>query len=160
MFSYLQNIMKKIYMLIFSYNQKKNNSQININNSTDIKYDTKGTHIFVDLWNLDVPNFESFNKFIYDSAPKHRITIIKSVHHMFNEIDDNSYTALYLLAESHLSIHTYPEHSYASLDIYTCGSTDTKQFMDEAIKFLYRSTKINAKSYILNNTIRGVKRHY
>jgi len=30
-------------------------------------------------------------------------------------------SALVLLAESHLSIHTWPEHGYASLDIYTCG---------------------------------------
>jgi len=41
----------------------------------------------------------------------------------------NSYTALYLLSESHLSIHTYPEHNFIALDIYTCGNANTKKFL-------------------------------
>ena len=30
--------------------------------------------------------------------------------------------AVYLLAESHFAIHTYPERNYLSVDVYTCGS--------------------------------------
>ena len=30
-------------------------------------------------------------------------------------------TAIVLLAESHLSIHTWPEYGYAAVDVYTCG---------------------------------------
>ena len=33
-----------------------------------------------------------------------------------------SFTALFLLSESHLSIHTWPEHNYISIDIFTCGN--------------------------------------
>ena len=33
-------------------------------------------------------------------------------------------TAVFLLSESHLSIHTWPEHSFAALDIYTCGNSE------------------------------------
>jgi len=33
-------------------------------------------------------------------------------------------TAVFLLSESHLSIHTWPEHSFVALDIYTCGNSE------------------------------------
>ena len=45
-------------------------------------------------------------------------------------------TALALLAESHLSVHTWPEHAYAAGDLFTCGDTDKAraacQFIVEA----------------------------
>ncbi len=38
----------------------------------------------------------------------------------------NGVTGVLLLAESHLSIHTWPEHGMAAIDIYLCGATDAK----------------------------------
>jgi len=35
-------------------------------------------------------------------------------------------TATLLIAESHLSIHTWPEHGYAAVDIFTCGGLDPR----------------------------------
>lgn len=35
-------------------------------------------------------------------------------------------TAVALIAESHLSIHTWPEHHYAAVDIFTCGGLDPR----------------------------------
>lgn len=34
-------------------------------------------------------------------------------------------TTVFVLAESHISIHTWPERRFAGLDIYTCGDTTT-----------------------------------
>ncbi len=33
-------------------------------------------------------------------------------------------TAMVLLSESHATIHTYPEHDYAALDVFSCGNAD------------------------------------
>lgn len=35
--------------------------------------------------------------------------------------ENGGVSAVFLLSESHVSIHTWPESSYASLDFYTCG---------------------------------------
>ncbi len=35
-------------------------------------------------------------------------------------------TATVVIAESHLSIHTWPEHGYAAVDIFTCGGLDPR----------------------------------
>ncbi|MEM2995724.1 MAG: adenosylmethionine decarboxylase [Candidatus Bathyarchaeia archaeon] len=42
----------------------------------------------------------------------------------FHQFEPQGVSAVYLLSESHLSIHTWPEHCYAALDIFTCGSGD------------------------------------
>ena len=39
-----------------------------------------------------------------------------------NKFEPQGVTAVGLLAESHMSIHTWPEHGYAAVDIFTCGS--------------------------------------
>jgi S-adenosylmethionine decarboxylase len=41
---------------------------------------------------------------------------------------------VYLLAESHASIHSYPEHRSAFLDIFTCGTTCRPERFDEVMR--------------------------
>lgn len=36
-------------------------------------------------------------------------------------------TAFVLLAESHISIHTYPEREFAAMDVFTCGKIDPRR---------------------------------
>ena len=43
-------------------------------------------------------------------------------HHVFTP--DGGVTAVAVLAESHISIHTWPEKAYAALDIFMCGACD------------------------------------
>ena len=45
-------------------------------------------------------------------------TLLKQVTHHFHP---HGVTVLGLLAESHISIHTWPEHRYAAADVFTCG---------------------------------------
>jgi S-adenosylmethionine decarboxylase len=46
-------------------------------------------------------------------------TLLSLTSHHF---DPQGVTALGLLAESHISIHTWPENGYAAADVFTCGS--------------------------------------
>lgn len=46
-------------------------------------------------------------------------------------------TAVWVLSESHFSLHTYPEHRYISADCYTCGDEgDPSRAMDELVRLL------------------------
>lgn len=40
---------------------------------------------------------------------------------VFQQFEPQGVTGILLLAESHLSIHTWPQYAYASVDFYTCG---------------------------------------
>ncbi len=49
----------------------------------------------------------------------------------FHQFPDRAgITGVVLLAESHISIHTWPELSYAAIDIFMCGDTDAHKAAD------------------------------
>jgi S-adenosylmethionine decarboxylase len=55
-------------------------------------------------------------------------------------------TALALLSESHISIHTWPEHGYSAVDVFTCGSHTNPQlacdFLKKALECTGESVKV------------------
>ncbi len=59
-------------------------------------------------------------KVLRQSAERAGATWLGEVAHRF---DPQGVTALGLLAESHISIHTWPEIGYAAADVFTCGAS-------------------------------------
>ncbi len=65
----------------------------------------------------DLQNVEST---LIDTARRIGATIIG---HAFHQFSPQGVTGVVIIAESHICIHTWPEHSYAAVDIFTCGDT-------------------------------------
>ena len=57
------------------------------------------------------------------------VTVIGNTYHQFGKDNDVGYTYVILLAESHVSMHTWPEHGFACLDIFTCGTVDPEDIL-------------------------------
>lgn len=55
------------------------------------------------------------------------MTVLHKASHQF---DPQGVTAFVMLAESHISIHTWPEKMEAALDVFTCGESDGKVAVD------------------------------
>lgn len=49
------------------------------------------------------------------------------------EFEPAGFTAVYVLAESHVSVHTYPERGSLFLDAFTCGSRCVPQRISDAV---------------------------
>lgn len=60
---------------------------------------------------------------ITEAAIKCGATILQTASHKFHP---QGVTGILLLAESHISIHTWPEEGKAAVDCYTCGESDPK----------------------------------
>jgi S-adenosylmethionine decarboxylase len=60
----------------------------------------------------------------------------KVVGESFHQFSPQGVSGVVIIAESHLSIHTWPEWSYAAVDIFTCGDSVN---VDEAVEFMTRS---------------------
>jgi len=61
---------------------------------------------------------------IENSLKKNNFTILKSIYHNFSP---QGFTALILLSESHLAVHTYPEYNSISFNMYSCrGKNDAE----------------------------------
>lgn len=82
-----------------------------------------GTHCILELYDcpFDALNNEQLvSTAIVDAASTAMSTLLNISSHAF---DPQGVTALALLAESHISVHTWPELGYAAVDIFTCGQT-------------------------------------
>src|SRR5256885_14184205 len=53
-----------------------------------------------------------------EAAKRAQATIVDVVFHEFNPF---GISGVVVIAESHLSIHTWPEYRYAAVDIFSCG---------------------------------------
>lgn len=89
--------------------------------------------LLVDLYgcqgNLD--NVEHLSSTLETAAEKMGSTIIKTVSHKFSPTGT---TVIVILAETHISIHTWPEHKYAALDIFICSEDVNPEEGWEAVK--------------------------
>jgi len=80
-----------------------------------------GLHILMEFnqCSLDKLNdLELLEKEMKQAAKVSNATIIKSVFHQFSP---QGVTGVVVVAESHLAIHTWPEHGYAAVDFFTCN---------------------------------------
>lgn len=61
-------------------------------------------------------------------------------------------TGLYLLSESHLSYHTYPETHYISIDVYTCG-TNNVSINEEILDFFGINVDITTRTLLRGSNV-------
>ena len=47
-----------------------------------------------------------------------------------HKFEPQGLTGIVLLAESHISIHTWPERGEAAVDVFTCGGNDSRQIVE------------------------------
>jgi S-adenosylmethionine decarboxylase len=82
-----------------------------------------GNHLIVDLWGVkNHHDPESIMCCFKAACEDAQATVLFDHCHMFG--DNEGYTGVVVLSESHLSFHTYFEVSLVSLDIYMCGSAN------------------------------------
>ena len=100
-----------------------------------------GNHIIVEYYNCDtevLKKHEYIEEIMNLAARDMGATIIESVFHMFNPW---GVSGAIIIAESHLTIHTWPEHNYAAVDLFTCGNLDPWIGFD-SLKRFFKSIKL------------------
>ncbi len=81
-----------------------------------------GKHVLVELYDCDSKRLNDIS-FIKETmlaaAKKSGATVLGESFHQFSP---QGVSGVIIIAESHLTIHTWPEHGYAGADIFTCGT--------------------------------------
>ena len=119
-------------------------SQILSSFSNDQKLIHQSKHCLLELYRCDCEklNDESFLRCILNRAAKLANATVLNL--SSNKFEPQGVTVSALLAESHISIHTWPESNYSAVDIFTCG----KNMMPElASQYLIES--LMAKEHFL-----------
>lgn len=81
-----------------------------------------GQHALLDLHGCDVSvlgNVENLQALLLRAAESAQATVL--FHHFHHFGGESGVTGVLLLAESHISIHTWTEHAFAAADVFLCG---------------------------------------
>ena len=84
--------------------------------------DVLGKHLLLELRECDsalLDDVQYIEQAMVGAAAEAGATVLEQAFHKF---DPRGVTGIIAIAESHLCIHTWPEHGYAAVDIFTCGS--------------------------------------
>ncbi|MFC0522367.1 adenosylmethionine decarboxylase [Pontibacillus salicampi] len=83
--------------------------------------DTMGRHVIAELWDCNISKLNDMNlieQIFVDAALKSGAEVREVAFHKFAP---HGVSGVVIISESHLTIHSFPEHGYASIDVYTCG---------------------------------------
>ena len=112
----------------------------------DEKLIHQSKHLLLELYKCDNEklNDESFLRCTLNRAAKlANATVLNLISKKF---EPQGVTAIALLAESHISIHTWPESNYSAVDIFTCGQNMlpelASQYLLEALKAEEHSLRV------------------
>ncbi len=121
---------------------KKN--QILGSSSNDQKLSHQSKHLLLELYKCDCEklNDESFLRCALNRAAKLANATVLNL--ISNKFEPQGVTAIALLAESHISIHTWPESNYSAIDIFTCGQNMLPELASQ-----YLLEALNAKEHSL-----------
>lgn len=72
-------------------------------------------------------------------------TLLNSIHYSFTP---SGMTAVLLLAESHASIHTYPEHQACFVDLFTCGRACSAERFDTVLRQYLRPASVQRRTML------------
>lgn len=104
-----------------------------------------GSHLLVELFGCDKQSLElekSVGVAMNDAATESEATVVAQ---SFHEFKPYGVSGAVIIQESHYTIHTWPEHGYAAVDLFYCGGTVKvhkavdvlrERFKPERIKFL------------------------
>lgn len=97
-----------------------------------------GAHVIGEISNADLVQLNDVDRLksiMLESFELSRATYLNSITHRFTP---HGVTILVALAESHCSIHTYPEYQYAAVDYFTCGERCDPE---TAVEFIAKELK-------------------
>ncbi len=113
-----------------------------------------GTHLLVELRDCDhgvIGDVAKVRDALVEAARRARATVVEVAFHEFSPF---GVSGMVIIAESHLSIHTWPEYGYAAVDIFTCGELIKPE---EAANYLIKRFKCQAPSMM--EMKRGILTH-
>ncbi len=80
-----------------------------------------GRHALLDLYDCDqalLDDVEFLRALFLKTATELKCTLVKECFHRYAP---QGVSGVLVIAESHLSVHTWPEHGYAAVDLFTCA---------------------------------------
>ncbi len=85
-----------------------------------------GTHILADLYGVELSllrDEKELMRVFLSALVQEGFTVLQQLSHRFAD-GGQGVTGMFLLSVSHATFHTFPEHAYMAVDIFSCGTAD------------------------------------
>jgi S-adenosylmethionine decarboxylase len=109
-----------------------------------------GKHLIVELYGCSselLNNLVQVEKILIEAVELSKATIVQPVFHHFSP---HGISGVVVIAESHFTIHTWPEYGYCALDIFTCGEQ-----IDPDLSLQFLKTRFGAANMSVMEIKRG-----
>ena len=126
--------------------------------ATEEPYEFSGKHFFASYLHCDFTSLcdlDGLHKAMDKAVEACGATILNKSSHIFPPY---GLTSVYLLSESHASIHTYPEFGACFVDLFTCGDSCSAERFDAALQAYLKPKEVNSKVFLRNHTIEELSR--
>ena len=88
-----------------------------------------GVHLLIDLYNAPrLDDIGYIEEVLRDCVTAAGATLLHI--HLHHFTPNGGVSGVAVLAESHISIHSWPEHNFAALDVFMCGDTNPHKAVD------------------------------
>jgi S-adenosylmethionine decarboxylase len=126
-----------------------------IKSDEESPYKFKGVHFLASYCDCDpkaLSDPESLATVMYNAVEKSGATILATSSWVFSP---NGLTMVFLLSESHASIHTYPEYGACFIDLFTCGEKCSAEQFDAEMRVYLKPKLVSQRTLIRNEEIQN-----
>jgi S-adenosylmethionine decarboxylase proenzyme len=107
-------------------------------------YISSGKHLIADIKNIKntvlLNDIILFKKLFDEICDINNFTILDKIQYIF---EPSGFSIIYLLSESHISVHTFPEKNYCSIDLYCCRIYDNNDVYNNIYNFIITNLDAN-----------------
>ncbi len=105
-----------------------------------------GTHLIVDLWGAErLDDLDHIEAALRDAVTAAKATLLHI--HLHHFTPNRGVSGVAVLAESHISIHTWPENGYAALDIFMCGDAEPQATI-EVLRAAFKPDRLKVEEIL------------
>ena len=111
------------------------------------EYKSSGKHMICDIKNIKntnlLNNAENLKKILKHICAKFDFNVLGELKHIFTP---EGCSIIFLLSESHMTIHTFPERKYIAFDIYTCRQYEDDSDYTQIYNYLLKELDADSES--------------
>jgi len=105
-----------------------------------------GTHLILDLWGAShLDDLELMECKLRESVEVAGATLLHI--HLHHFTPNGGISGVAVLAESHISVHTWPERGYAAFDVFMCGDAEPEKTIP-VLKQAFKPTQLNVTEHL------------
>ena len=112
-----------------------------------------GTHLVFDFWGASqLDNLELMEAALRESVDVAGATLLHI--HLHHFTPNGGISGVAVLAESHISVHTWPEHGYAAFDVFMCGDAEPEKTIP-VLRKAFTPDQVNMTEHLRGMVVEG-----